>query len=160
MKSNSDNKVQALRTIMQELFGIEQQLCGVVHPQISDKINSLHKLALSAISEELEQENKDWETNQKALDEISSANKLRSVWSVTEIDHTKMQDTAPEMTEISYESWGPTQVHKFDKPTTPTWLELWQIGDKLIKQSGDDHHIFIESFKEVAPGKFKMWTGS
>lgn len=160
MNFNSDAKVQTLRTIMQELFSIEQQLHGVVHPQITDKINSLHKLAHSAISEELEQEDKDWETNHKALDEISSEYKLRSVWSVSEIDYTKMQDCAPEMTEITYESWGPTQFHKFDKPTTPTWLDLWKIGDTLIQQSGDTHHIFIESFEMVAPGKFKMWTGS
>jgi hypothetical protein len=162
MKFDTDPKVQALQKIMQELFSIEQTLHGVVHPQISEKINSLHKLAHSAIADELEQEERDWESNQKGLDEISSANNLRSVWSVSEIKHTNMNDLTPEMTEIIYESWGPTQVHKFEAPTQVTWLELWKIGDKLIKCSEDTHHIFIESFEPVKgqPGKYKMWTGS
>lgn len=27
----------------------------------------------------------------------------------------------------------------------PTWLTVWSACDKLITQSGDDYHIFIES---------------
>lgn len=162
MTAPKDTKFETLRTIGQELFNLEQKLHGIVHPKITEKIQYLHSLAYSSISEELEQEEKDWDINFNALSKIQEDNNFVSVWSVSEIDYKKLETNAPKMTEIIYESWGGKQTWKFDKPTAPTWFELWKIAEQLIKSSGDTHHIFIESFNPIKgqKGKFQMWTGS
>jgi hypothetical protein len=35
---------------------------------------------------------------------------------------------------------------------SPSWWEVWQAADKLIGQSGDSHHIFIERVEHI--GKY------
>jgi hypothetical protein len=34
---------------------------------------------------------------------------------------------------------------------SPTWYELWQAADLLIRQSGDLHHLMIEDFDAILP---------
>ncbi len=52
--------------------------------------------------------------------------------------------------------WGEPQQATV---TNPTYLKLWQIADRLIRLSGDSHHVFVESF--VRRGNvITLWTGS
>lgn len=45
-----------------------------------------------------------------------------------------------------------------------TWLDLWEVADELIYESGSasfDHHVFIEGFHPVKDGLvLKLQTGS
>lgn len=58
---------------------------------------------------------------------------------------------------IKYDvSWGePVQA----TVTNPTYLKLWQVADRLIRLSGDSHHVFIETFARRG-NVIKLWTGS
>lgn len=161
-KEHKDPKVEALRNIQRELFHINQTLEGVIHPKILEKLQSLYNLAEQTIKPEMDAEREASDNNWKALSKIQEDNKFRSVWSMSDVNAKDMNKTTPEMTEIVYESWGPTQVHKFDKPTKLTWFQFWNLAEELIKKSGDEHHIFIEMLKEdkKKPGSFRMSTGS
>ena len=161
-QENQDNKIELLKETLRELNTLYQTLEGVAHPHITHKIQELSEKIQTELEPVFKKENEDWDKNWKALEEIKSENKLRSVWSISKVKADDLNSKTPVIEEISYESWGPEQVHKFDKPVKITWLEFWKIADNLIKNSQDDHHIFIEQLAPVKnkPGKFKLITGS
>lgn len=41
-----------------------------------------------------------------------------------------------------------------------TWKSLWKAAEKLVIDSNDFHHIFIEDFVEVDSGVVRLHTGS
>lgn len=155
-------ELELIESSNQEMRKLFEQLNGVVNDKFLEGIEVMISKTDSYLKPIREEDDKRWEKNQEALDAISSQNQFKSVWSMSNIEATQINELTPEITEIIYESWGPTQVHKFDKPTQLTWLEFWKLADNLIKLSGDNHHIFIESLEPVKgkPGKYKLWTGS
>mgnify|MGYP003347055260 CR=1 FL=1 len=54
-------------------------------------------------------------------------------------------------------AWGKAGQIEFDHP--PTWGEIWQACDKLILESGDNHHSFIEGF-EMKGKMISFYCGS
>jgi len=45
-------------------------------------------------------------------------------------------------------------------PNNGRWIDLWKAADEAILLSGDDHHIFVESFKQISPTEIELGTGS
>jgi dsDNA-specific endonuclease/ATPase MutS2 len=162
MPKEQNTQFETLRTVSQQLFEVHQQLAGVIHPNILSKIENLKELVQKEIEPTLKKENDDWDKNYEVLNKIAEENKLSSVWSISKIKAHELNKKTPEIQEIVYSSWGPDQVHTFDKPKKITWLELWKIADKMIKASQDTHHIYIESLEQDKnkPGKFRLSTGS
>lgn len=98
-----------------------------------------------------------------AIDEATSLGGTSlAIWSVF--------DAIGHMDEIAFKGvglellydvhWGPKPV-KIALPDNPTWNDLLKSGDEAIVMSGDQHHVFVESFKLV-PGtrQIRMTTGS
>lgn len=56
--------------------------------------------------------------------------------------------------------WGPTSA-SIDLPNDPTWRQLYVAADKLIRDSGDNHHTFIEAFQRCGDSTtYELHTGS
>jgi hypothetical protein len=56
--------------------------------------------------------------------------------------------------------WGPTSA-SIDLPDNPTWKQLFVAADKLIRDSGDNHHTFIELFQRCGDSTtYELITGS
>lgn len=53
--------------------------------------------------------------------------------------------------------WG---IAGSESVMNPTYLQLWQIADRLIRQSGDLHHVFVEYFFIKGDGILELSTGS
>ena len=50
---------------------------------------------------------------------------------------------------------------KVKLPDNPTWLDLWLGCDQIVKMTGDDHHVFIESFTyDTKKNKIEVFFGS
>jgi hypothetical protein len=162
MSSNKDQKFEALKTIMQELFSINQNLENLIHPNILARLVKIQDLAETTIKPEMDAENAKWEANWKSLQKIQEDNKFHSFWSLSDIGAKDMEKHTPEMTEIVFESWGKTQTHTFDKPTKITWIQFWHIADELIRKSEDSHHVYIESIypDNKKQGSFRLGCGS
>ena len=41
-----------------------------------------------------------------------------------------------------------------------TWGDVWVAANKAIVRSGDQHHIYIEGFKQGPAGELRLQTGS
>jgi len=70
-----------------------------------------------------------------------------TAWSL--FDKPNLDEVAHEGTyEVAYHGgWGstPTPI----TVTNPTYLDLWAAADKLIVESEDTHHTFIEAFDKI-----------
>lgn len=85
-----------------------------------------------------------------------------TVWSIHEVaDH--MDNVAFHGTytvQLSTDPfWSATPGHYTEEVTDPTWTNLWQVADRLVKQGGDFHHIYIEVFDEDHD-TLHLWLGS
>lgn len=44
--------------------------------------------------------------------------------------------------------WGEGADYRSDPIQDPTWWDVLLLADKMIAQTGDDHHIFLEGIQE------------
>lgn len=163
MNTEQNSTVETLRTILIELSDINQRVHGVIHPDIHDKLTQLYAMAEKELAPIMQAEKNSWDDNHNSLKALQKKHQLRSIWSVTKVAASDMNKKTPLLSKITYQSWGPTQTHTFNEPTEITWLELWKIADKLIRDSGDEHHIFIESlYRSTCTGstEYYLSTGS
>jgi hypothetical protein len=162
MKIERNSYIDALDSIQVEISQLSRQLDGVVHPNIIKKLEGMRKRCLKEIAPILKAEEKANDSNYDKLSKIQDKYNLKAVWSMS-IPATELENLTPHISKITYDSWGPQQVHTFDTPTQMSWLELWKLADKMIAASGDTHHIFIENLyhNEKDPeGHFHLSTGS
>ncbi len=145
MTTKKDNFVKTLDSVRCEISQLQRQLEGLVHPNISKNLLKIYEMCDEVLQPIDDAEEKFRNENYDALDKIKEENNIKfSVWSM-DIPATEMHKKTPAITKITYESWGETQVHEFDKPTKLTWIEFWKLADKIMKASGDTHHVFIEN---------------
>jgi len=91
---------------------------------------------------------------------------FKTIWSLFEVEDLEQQHPFVNAREICYrDHWGEEPVYETIKTEGRghgTWMDLWAAADRCIRRSGDDHHIFIESFQTVAdqPHQLRLTTGS
>jgi len=145
MSAKKDPFIKTLDSVRCEISQINRQLEGIIHPNISKQLLKIYEMCDTILTPIDEEEEKFRNSNYDVLDQIKKENNIKlSVWSM-DIPATDMHKKTPPITKITYESWGATQVHEFDKPTKLTWMEFWKLADKMIETSGDTHHVFIEN---------------
>lgn len=162
MKIERNSYIDALDSIQVEIAQLARQLEGVAHPNILKKLEGMRKICLKELTPIFKAEEKERISEYDKLSKIQKDNKLKSVWSMS-ILSMDLGNLTPPISKITYDSWGPQQVHTFDKPTQITWLELWKLADKMIIASGDTHHVFIENLyhnEKEAKDHFHLSTGS
>jgi hypothetical protein len=162
MNVERNSYVDALDSVQVEIAQLSRQLDGVVHPSILKKLESIRKRCLQEIAPILKAEEKASNSNYEKLSKIQNKYNLMAVWSMS-IPATDLDNLTPPISKITYDSWGPQQVHTFDTPTQMSWLELWKLADKMMVASGDTHHVFIENLyhNEKDPeGHFQLSCGS
>lgn len=83
-------------------------------------------------------------------------NSTWSIWEVTDFTAVAF----PGKRKMTYAvNWGNKDI-ELDLPENPTWLDMWKAADRIIKDSGDQHHVFIEGFTEKDGGVLDLDTGS
>ena len=127
----------------------------------SDKITTLRKAA-SMIKEAyiplMEEKDKEWDRRNSYYDDIKQANKFKSVWSIYEV-FSFQANSGIEGTLLKY---GKVNIPmKKDAMTMCiTWMDMWKFAEQAIRESGDDHHMFIERFYDRGDGVIELITGS
>ena len=85
--------------------------------------------------------------------------KFRSIWSMFEIDDFYTPHPFPSDSFVVYDQhWGDGRKHY--PVMGPNWIDLWSAADLAIRESGDDHHIFVEGFRLKNGNELHMGTGS
>lgn len=135
----------------------------VIHPdllkallQAQTEINQGLKSAYEQDSESFDSKSELYFLTQKNLG-------LTSVWSIYEVEHfVADHNIGNNVCQLAYhDHWGnngPVYVEVHGK----TWADLWIAADQAIRASGDEHHVYIESFRAnpECPSQLILSTGS
>lgn len=112
------------------------------------------------------QDSAQFERKMDAFHLAQTSHGFKTIWSLYEVEDLEQQHPFVNAREICYrDHWGKEPVYETIKTEGQghgTWMELWAAADRCIRRSGDDHHIFIESFQTVAdqPHQLRLTTGS
>lgn len=113
---------------------------------------------LAQLSTEEQLEHQQWTSIADWVNDIGEENGCQTTcWSMYEIHDFGAVAHEGEWT-VKYDGgWG---IAGEEKVTNPTYLQLWQIADRLIRLSGDLHHIFVEDFSIEDNNVLDLSTGS
>jgi hypothetical protein len=102
-----------------------------------------------------EQENQDFETKMDYFRRFQEEHKLETIWSMYELpEHGFLQDHPyPSDAFVCYQGG---HVPVFGS----TWGDIYRAADWAIRNSGDQHHIFIEDFDLRNGNELHLVTGS
>lgn len=148
-------KQEALKKLMglQYKFHSVSQKMEHMSPQIQAEFTELQEAVRELFQPHREQEDKADALRREMLDKIEEEHGFKTIWSVPKIDDMNAIFGYVE----SVEYLGCIEI--IGKEVT--WVELWATADRLIKQSGDFHHIFIENFaKKPTEISHRLITGS
>ena len=148
-----------LTSLYPDISGLKRHLENFVHPKYIKEIDEISNKMKAVFTPFWEEEEKSYAEDSQAISDISDEHKFKSIWSISEVTAKQMNDKFPSpIKQIAYKD----QVTSFDSPKNLSWLEMWKEADKLIRMSGDGHHIFVEGFDEdnKNSGHYKLVTGS
>ena len=107
-----------------------------------------------------------YEQDQAAFDrkfnhyhEIKEKEGFVTKWSLYEIADLNTEHGFPADSFVVYEDhWGEKTQHCAVYGST--WVDIYRAADNCIRNSGDQHHCFIEGFKLKNGNELHMYTGS
>ena len=102
----------------------------------------------------------DFDTKFDYFDKVRDELGLSAVWSIYEVDNLSERHPFEGAKKVIYRAYdsGDHEVAIVGS----TWASLYVAANQLIRDSGDNHHIFIESFKQssISPEILFVTTGS
>lgn len=92
-----------------------------------------------------DQEEREYNRKSSHYESVKKELSLDSEWSMLEIDNLYNPHSFSGADRVVYRNhWGPKPVQASIKGNT--WAALWRAADECIKNSSDNHHVFIENF--------------
>jgi hypothetical protein len=153
--------MQKIEKLSPDVHSLSQRLQGF-HPKFVEQILEINKVLETTFLKYRDKEDTEFDRKYEGFNKIQEKYKLCSIWSEYDIKPSDMKKPFSDkpVESLTYESWGPIQQVQHGK--IATWFDMWKLADKVIRQSGDTHHMFIEGFVEdkKKPGHFKLMTGS
>ena len=109
------------------------------------------------LADAYEQDSSSFDRKMDYYSQFREENGLNAIWSIYELEEHGFLFNHP---------WEGAKVLVYKRETAPiqgpTWADLYRAADLVIERSGDDHHIFIESFCKYATDNsmLELTTGS
>lgn len=124
-----------------------ERLIDTVSPSIVTQLQTAMNDIEKGYSSVREQESKAWKLKSEMYKRHKEVYKFMSEWSMYEVEdlYAKSGIIAKKM--VYKDHWGEKPVEMGMPNWDLSYSELWRAADILIRQSGDEHHIFIEAFK-------------
>lgn len=123
-----------------------------------DRVEDVIARFEQALSGAYQQDDDAFETKSDHYDEVKKALGLDAVWSIFDVDHLEERHRFGDINTVTYEThWGSKPVVK--GIVGGTWAALYTAANACIRDSGDEHHIFIERF-DVKGNTLILTTGS
>jgi len=145
-----------------ELRSVQERLTGVISNELADRLHSVIKGFDAGLADAYAQDNAAFERKHDHYEFIGLKAGIRvSRWSIYEVEDLEAEHPYKGAERICYrDHWGDAPV--FREIKGPRWRDLWKAADLAIEDSGDQHHIFIESFvaSTQQPGTLRLTTGS
>lgn len=144
-----------------ELRSVQERITGVVNNEIADRIHRVIKGFEAGLKDAYAQDDAIFSSKMDYYHNFKSTNGLRAIWSVYELPvHGFLQDHPyPADSFVVYvDHWGEGRKHY--PVQGPTWGDVYRAADLAIRESGDDHHVFIEHFTLENGNELRLSTGS
>jgi hypothetical protein len=95
-----------------------------------------------------DQEHNAFDTKMDYFDRVREELGLSATWSMYEIDNLSERHPFEGVETVTYKDhWGDQPV--VTRINGSTWAALYVAANAAIRDSGDEHHVFIENFKQV-----------
>lgn len=127
----------------------------------NEKVDAIVTEIREALKGAYEQDDKAFDTKWSHYERVRDDVALKSIWSIYEVENLSDRHPFEGADRVVYENhWGEKPVSK--SINGRTWAALYVAADAAIRDSGDDHHIFIEQFtpSEEDPRTLLLTTGS
>jgi len=162
--SNFTIKDKEFRNVHNGLYLLDRvvsDLEEVIHPDLFKKLLKASTEIRRGFTGVYEQETKQFDEKSEHYDSVRRDLGLTATWSIFEIKDLNKAHTFPEAEYVVYtDHWGKGEVVK--SIAGLTWSALYMAANAAIRDSGDDHHTFIEKFTPIPdkPGYLNLSTGS
>lgn len=107
-------------------------------------------------------ENELWDLKHSYYMEFARENKLHTVWSIYDLPVHGFLSNHPYPSDVFVvyrDHWGENKSTHYPVMGT-TWGDIYRAANLAIRNSGDDHHLFIEQFTLKNGNELHMTTGS
>jgi hypothetical protein len=144
-----------------ELRTVQQRLTGVISNDLADQLQGVIRGFESGLADAYSQDNAQFDSKMAYYNRFKEANGLKSIWSIYELPlHGFLQDHPyPSDAFVVYrDHWGDNEDMHYPV-LGPTWGDVYRAADLAIRNSGDEHHVFIEGF-QVKGNELRLSTGS
>ena len=129
-----------------EFQAINNVLCKLQWHKDSKVVEQVEAIR-EALKGAYKQERDEYDRRSDHYNSVKKEFCLTTVWSVTEVDNLFVPHSYEGVKYVSYKDhWGNGVVTKAINGNT--WAALYIAADACIRDSGDDHHVFIEDFRK------------
>jgi hypothetical protein len=135
------------------------ELDNIDNPRVKALVERIRTVALK---DAYEQDNEAFDRKMDYYSAFKDDNGLRSIWSIFELPVHGFASSHPYPSDsfvVYNDHWGHMKGKHYPVQGT-TWGDVYRAADLAIRESGDEHHIFIELFTLKNGNELHMITGS
>lgn len=138
---------KTIHNALWELDSIKSQLEDVLHKDLYIKLAHAATEIRKGLSSAYEQDSQAFDRKCEHYECIRKELGLTSVWSMYEADDLNERHPYQDAKTIVYtDHWGHADAVRVPINGL-TWAALYVAANAAIRDSGDDHHVYIENFK-------------
>ena len=127
-------------------------------PEMREVLNGIRLSLAPAYKQDSEQFDRQFDLYRH----VQETHGFASIWSMYHVQDFDAAHPYASDVSIKYrDHWGRNEDRHYPVMGS-TWLVVWRAADQAIQESGDDHHAFIEGFRQDPrdPTKIYLQTGS
>lgn len=133
-------KAEEFKTLHNSLYYLD---C-LADPKVSELVEAMR----GALKGAYEQESSDFDRKSEHYSQVKADLGLSAIWSKFDVDNLNDPHPFPSGVFVVYKDhWGNKPVHCAVYGST--WAAIYMAANACIRDSGDEHHVFIEDFKLV-----------
>jgi len=142
-----------------EMYQIQKQLTKLGITKLSAKMDKAMELMNRGLANAYKQDRAAFDSAATQFERTAKAEGFTSSqWSIYDVADRMGTVPFPEAKMLIYDRYTDTDLG-VGLPPNATWVDLWRAADSLIKDSGDTHHVFIESITPKPGNKQVLLLG-
>lgn len=146
----TSDEFKTIHNALCDLDSVVSRLEDVLKPELYVKLAKTATDIRKGLKGAYDQDNKAFDRMYKMSEEAMKKINASSVWSIYDIkDFNDLHPFSGAEMILYKDHWGGKPAGA--KIQGNTWLDLYRAADLCIKESGDNHHMFIEALTPMNP---------
>lgn len=141
----------AVTLTAEEFSRIHNALCFAPNKGLEATVDAIRE----ALAGAYRQEEQDFDRKMAYYNRFKDEHRLEAIWSMYELEEHGFLKAHPYSSD-AFVCYQGQHVPVFGS----TWGDIYRAADWAIRNSGDDHHIFIEAFELRNGNELHLVTGS